>query len=235
MKSCLEKIDLKQCVLCGSVEDLTGEHKVKASILKLEHGNKAAYFFGKDDYYQPKIAQSPKSKEFHFDYKICKNCNSARTQNADKAFHDLHVYMRSPEVDDKFKSDSPNCPNLFFSNTDWLNVCRYFAKIMCCYIADSGGPRLNRVASFAMGTSNTNPINLDISAGDPSIGIATGFVALVFDQYKTLVTKIEVTQNIKSVKYHFFIELDFFESLELKELCPEIILSALSDIEKHGN
>ncbi|MEP5633930.1 MAG: hypothetical protein ABJP79_18790 [Tateyamaria sp.] len=79
-----------ECLLCGSVGALTGEHKIKASLLKSEFGKRHMVMAGKST---PKILQSPRSKSAHFDAKICRECNSSRTQKGDRAFDQLHMEL----------------------------------------------------------------------------------------------------------------------------------------------
>ena len=230
MKTSVEEIDPKRCVLCGSAEKLSGEHKVKASIFKLENGSGAAYFLGKGDCFRPKIAQSLKSKEYHFDSKICATCNSDRTQNADRAFHNLHVHMRKIYDAGKPLTDSSYRPNYRVSLDEERDIFRYFAKLLCCYIADSGGPRLTRIASYAMGMSNLNPINLKISSDGFSDIIKMGEVEFAFQGGGRTVTQIQKTHNLKGIQYHFSFSLGIFESAELDCFYPEIVDRALSEM-----
>ena len=66
-----------ECCLCGSPENLTGEHKIKASLLRSEFGtsNMVIGKFG-DPASRPRLAQSAKSKAMHFASRLCIPCNT---------------------------------------------------------------------------------------------------------------------------------------------------------------
>jgi hypothetical protein len=60
------------CCLCGSTENLTGEHKVKRTALSQEFGSATmAIGVAGDEKSKLRYAQSPKSKAFHFEAKLC--------------------------------------------------------------------------------------------------------------------------------------------------------------------
>lgn len=128
------------CCLCGSTSDLTGEHKLKGAILKREFSNKRMVIFSSSCENFEKL-QSPKAKRLHFDAKLCKLCNSTRTQPADREFDAFHKL-----AEERIRSGQE--PVLAFSDSrygidseGYLNLFRYFAKILCCHIAAVGGPR----------------------------------------------------------------------------------------------
>ena len=41
---------------------------------------------------------------------------------------------------------------------------RYFAKILCCFLAEVGGPKSRSLSAFALGRSDQNPVFLEIRA-----------------------------------------------------------------------
>ena len=120
-----ERITEGECVLCGATANLTGEHKIKASLIRHEFGSRTTVFLGKDG---PKFAQSPKSKVYHFKSKICQACNSSRTQAGDHAFDLLHrclVRLRDEGSELTNESHTPNCT---FPDCVEADYFRYFAK-----------------------------------------------------------------------------------------------------------
>ena len=149
-----EKLNEGECLLCSSVGSLTGEHKIKASLLKNEFGSRKTKFFGIDG---PKILQSSKSKRVHFNSKICMDCNSSRTQAGDRAFDRLHFGLKKLQALGAELTDGNNHPNCGLSVEDTTDYFRYFAKIICCFLAEVGGPRSRSLSAFARGLSNNNP------------------------------------------------------------------------------
>jgi hypothetical protein len=86
------------CCLCGSTENLTGEHKVKRTALSQEFGSATmAIGVAGDEKSKLRYAQSPKSKAFHFEAKLCARCNGTRTQPADREFDRVHMRALSEE------------------------------------------------------------------------------------------------------------------------------------------
>jgi len=78
-------------LLCGSIGELTGEHKVKASAIRSQFKTeKMVIGVSGDAERKFRPAQGPKSKEFHFESRICKQCNNRRTQPADREFDQFH-------------------------------------------------------------------------------------------------------------------------------------------------
>ena len=156
--------DLTKCILCGSTMYLTREHKIKASGLRHVFGSDtlSVVTHGDEKLERPKYAQSTNSKHLKFKSKLCRGCNSERTQPADRAFDELrqavthHLEMQG-KIDDAAMSDL--LPEDDAQRTD---LFRYFAKILCCQIADAGGPVPVEIANFAIGRSDVNPINIQV-------------------------------------------------------------------------
>lgn len=116
---------------------------------------------------KPRSAQGPKSRAFHFSAPVCAECNSSRTQASDREFDRFHLLVSEAIA----RGDSPESVFSFseydLDSEKYLNVFRYFAKILCCHVAESGGPRPFVVSEFSIGESNWNVISLHIDA-DPT-------------------------------------------------------------------
>lgn len=81
------------CCLCGATEGLSGEHKIKASEIRTEFGaNKMVMGrFGEGRANLRKV-QGAKSKNLRFAAKICRKCNSERTQAANRECDRFHAF-----------------------------------------------------------------------------------------------------------------------------------------------
>ncbi len=204
------------CCLCGSTSNLTGEHKFKRSILKKEFSGQlmAIGTFGGTGF---RHAQGPKSKQLHFDARLCSLCNGTRTQPADREFDAFH--KRAADL-----ARSGQEPNLAFSDSGYeigsekyLNVFRYFAKILCCHIAEVGGPRPTSLSKFAIGDSDRNIVSLRVqkdqlfdklSSEIPDLRFAShGGLIVRVGKRTGLPTKFQSTLNFGPVNYEFFISL----------------------------
>lgn len=231
-----------ECALCGSTESLTGEHKIKASLIKQEFQNRPASFFGKDTTRRPKLAQGPKSKIYHFNSKICVHCNASATQRADTAFDRLHLSMKQLYESGCELTDENHRPNHSEPADSELDTFRYFAKILCCFMAESGGPRPTPVALFAIGKLHDNPVFLRITKDEEyektliaygSDGFAQhGGLRLTFDNKKRRVNSIVSSLAIGGISYEFWVQLSWFASTELRLCYPEFVETALKNIEK---
>lgn len=158
------KADMRFCCLCGQSGSLTGEHKVKASALRAEFGTSPMVIghFGDPSSYRD--ARGPKSKQFHFEARLCDRCNNERTQPADQAFDRLNARAKALMDAGKDPANAFAAEAFGVETADYINVFRYFSKLLCCHIADSGGRVPPQLAAFAMGRNAINPIRLSIDA-----------------------------------------------------------------------
>lgn len=235
-----EPLNEGQCLLCGAVGSQTGEHKIKASLLKGEFGGRKMVMAGKD---APKILQSPRSKHAHFDAKICKECNSVRTQAADRAFDQLHQGLKKLRAEGKQLTDSKNHPNCALSPRDSADSFRYFAKVVCCFLAEVGGPRSRSISRFALGFTDNNPIFLRISKDEQYEKILSeletdgfaqhGGLMFRFDGKKKWVQSIESSLSVGGIRYDFWVQLRWLAKLELHFRYGQIVREALSNLEQN--
>lgn len=158
-----EPNSMDACCLCGATENLTGEHKIKASALRSEFGQDRMTI-GTDGTPEEELrhAQGPKSEQFHFKARLCRDCNSKVTQPADREFEQFHREARG-------LFDNGKDPMLAFKlarytpgAAPYLNVFRYFAKLLCCHMADVAAPRRHLMTRFARGESDLNCIWLSV-------------------------------------------------------------------------
>ena len=233
-----ERLNEGECLLCRATESLTGEHKIKASLLKDEFGSRQTILVGKD---APKILQSPRSKKAHFAAKICMNCNSSRTQAGDRAFDQLHRGLKESLAKGEELTDSNNHPNCELSPKDSADSFRYFAKVICCFLAEVGGPRSRSLSAFALGLSDKNPIFLHISedkqyeanlAEMDTKGFAQhGGLKFRFDDEKKWVQSIESSLSVGGISYEFWVQLRWLQKLELKFKFGQLVSNASANLE----
>lgn len=174
--------------------------------------------------------QGPKSKNLHFQAKICRQCNSERTQDADREFDKFHALVRA-------KLEAGSDPASVFEleryaegSPAYLNVFRYFAKLLCCHIGDVMGPRSVRLARFAISELDANCIWLSIDRdvvhqefsrvhGEHQYAAHGGLI--VYGHKKTgEATGFHSTLTIGPVRYVYFMRLGWIEKLELRLLHP---------------
>ena len=131
-----------ECWICREKGN-TGEHLIKASDLRSYFGDisqKMPLYFHTSEKKNIPIG-SLKSKRLKSDALICNKCNSARTQQYDKAWKSLSIYLRSnwPQV---HKSRKVKLADVFPGSIreSMLYVHLYFVKLFGCRIVESGAP-----------------------------------------------------------------------------------------------
>jgi hypothetical protein len=215
------------CCLCGSTEDLTGEHKIKASALRAEFGaDRMVIGLDGNPSDQMKPVQGVKSKALRFTARMCGSCNNARTQGADREFDCFHQAARelmakrgNPKLvfaDDRYRVGSDA----------YLNLFRYFAKLLCCQIAEIGAPRPLHMSRFAIGQSSANCVWLDVDEDwtykqtsaevGPHQYAAHGGLVIYGDKKTGGANAFHSTLTVGSLRYIFFLRLNWLERLELR-------------------
>jgi hypothetical protein len=204
----------QQCCLCGSPHNLTGEHKFKASALRsLFKGSPmvVGQFAGSSI---PRNAQGPRSQAFHFAARMCENCNSTTTQGPDREFDRFRKRMDAIDYDTADPSAVFDDDRYSGGSDAYLNVFRYFAKILSCHVAESGGPRPIEVTNFARGVSDRNVILLNIDfdptyrawseiSGDHGYA-AHGGLKVPMDKDTRLPTGFQTSLSFGPVRYTFW-------------------------------
>lgn len=214
------------CCLCGSTSDLTGEHKIKASALRAEFGAAQMAIGRSPDPRGPmRFAQGPKSKALHFEARICGPCNSARTQAADLEFDRFHQAVRAALDKNQDPAGIFDDPRYEIGSEPYLNVFRYFAKLLCCHLAESGGPRPLPLALFAIGTISVNGVSLSIDRDWTYERVSEEFGPMQYAAHGGLVvyghkvlghaTGFHSTLTLGPLQYVFFCELLWPAQLEL--------------------
>lgn len=222
----------ENCCLCGATEYLSGEHKIKASAIRAEFGADKMVIgrFGKS-FENVRSVQGPKSKHLHFDAKICRKCNSERTQAADREFDMFHTLARAKLEDGKDPISVFELDQYAEGSPAYQNVFRYFAKLLCCHIGSIQGPRPVRLARFALSELDANCIWLSIDRdvvhqefsqahGEHQYAGHGGLV--VYGHKKTgSATGFHSTLTIGPVRYVYFMRFSWAEQLELCLLHPK--------------
>jgi len=220
------------CCLCGAAEDLSGEHKIKASAIRAEFGTDKMVIgrFG-ETFENVRSVQGPKSKNLHFEAKICRKCNSERTQAADREFDRFHALVRAKLEGGEDPSSVFELEQYAEGSPAYLNVFRYFAKLLCCHIGDVQGPRPVRLARFAISELDANCVWLSIDRdvvyqefsqvhGEHQYAAHGGLA--VYGHKKTGgATGFHSTLTIGPVRYVYFMRFGWAEQLELRVLHPK--------------
>lgn len=220
-----------RCCLCNSKTELTGEHKIKAAALKNEFGKQKLQLFRSDNLLEQGLfIQSTKSKHLKFEKSICGKCNSSRTQAADIEFDRFRglvegLLNKGDDLNTAFKQKR------YVENREaYLNVLRYFAKLLCCQAAAAQAPIPKRVSRFAISTSDDNPILVSIDRnwerqqiahvlGSCQYASHGGF--LVFgDPTSEALHRLHSSFTIGLIQYAYWIHLEQTEESELKRLHP---------------
>ncbi|MHA6195436.1 hypothetical protein ACX3YG_13805 [Pseudomonas wadenswilerensis] len=226
MKIFFESYQPKSCCLCGSSNASTGEHKIKSSALREIFGREAMIISDIQQSSPPRMAQGPKSREFHFSARMCALCNSSRTQPADREFVKFNKLISRHFAEGVSPSEVFTLTQYTPNSEGYLNVFRYFAKILCCQIAESSGPRPIQLSKFATGEIERNTVTLIIDA-DPvyttyckSIGehkyAAHGGLIVPFNAKTHIPTSFLSSITLGAVRYTFRADFGVMAGLALR-------------------
>nr|WP_321269659.1 hypothetical protein [uncultured Tolumonas sp.] len=248
----LQKFHRDCCCLCGDNSKPTREHKIKASALRKVFGSDSLVI-GRIGETKMKLAQSANSNRLKFNIPICELCNTARTQKADKEFDRFHQYSLEQI---KYGKDPLSIFDwdLYTKDSEpYLNIFRYFAKLLCCHLAELNGPIPIALAQFAIGEIQHNCIWLEIKA-DPTyqqfsheLGehayAAHGGLIVYGDKQSHGPNAFHSSLTIGPVQYVYHMRLHHFEINELKsdfriffDWCvskvEEAIVNPISELER---
>ncbi len=238
----LQRFPISCCCLCGSSEKLTGEHKIKASALRKEFGKEAlAIGVSGSKEQRMKSAQSANSKHLKFNVSICEACNTSRTQQADREFDHFHeLAMKKVECNEdplsifdmeRYSKDS----------APYLNVFRYFAKLLCCHIAEVNGPIPTTLAEFVIEENSFNRIWLEVKI-DPTYHYVLSYIdelqyaahggLIVYgDKNTSEANAFHSTITVGPLQYVFHIRLENFEKMEIRDNYPDFLEWCKSKVE----
>lgn len=222
---------MRQCCLCGGSVKLTGEHKIKASALRQEFGETELYVAQLDvENARPKLAQSTQSKHLKFNVPVCEECNTHRTQRADREFDNFHKLSSNLLVCGQEPADVFSDSKYEEGTPAFLNVFRYFAKLLCCHMAEVEAPRPIRLSRFAIGLSHHNPVWLAVhkdwtysqmkdQISEHQYAAHGGLI--VYGQKDTgSANAFHSTLTVGPIQYVFFMRLAGLELMELRALHP---------------
>lgn len=218
--------DPERCCVCGSADDLSGEHKVKASTIRSLFSGEPMMIGSFDGESRPRLAQSSKSKAFHFGSKVCGVCNSTRTQAGDIEFARFDEAARALLEKGMDPGGVFDDPRYTVGSGPYLDVFRYLAKALACQIAEVGGPRISALVDFAIGRSDANPIRLALGpdakfrfwfegTGDPEFA-GHGGLGTEFSKRTGLVAGFTSSLTHGPLRYEFSIGFNWLVGLALR-------------------
>ncbi|WP_375428429.1 hypothetical protein [uncultured Sphingomonas sp.] len=230
-----------RCCLCGSADDLTGEHKIKATTLRSLFGNETMMIGHFNGTSRPRLAQSATSKAVHFRVRLCGPCNSTRTQAADVEFARFDDLARRLQCEGADPASAFDDPRYAVGSAAYLNVFRYLAKLLACHIAEVGGPRLRALTDFALSRSDMNVVRLSINAdpdfqrwfeatGDPQFA-GHGGLGIDFSRSTRRPKAIYTSLSHGPLRYRFSVAFGFGVALALRLLHPEFYQRSLASFE----
>lgn len=171
-------------------------------------------------------AQGPRAKALQFEPSICHLCNSSRTQQADREFDRLHRRVQESFYKKENLSTAFNEERYHLGSQPYLNVFRYFAKLLCCHIAVSEGPRPIHMSRFATGEIHANCVWLNIRSdwgykntskqlGSHSYAAHGGLVVYA-ERTDGQPTAFHSTLTVGPIQYVFHSRLNWFERTALR-------------------
>ena len=166
----------------------------------------------------PRPAQGPKSQAFHFSARVCAFCNNTSTQASDIEFDQFHAQVAEHLAEGIDPASLFSLPRYAVGSEPYLNVFRYFAKLLCCHVAESCGPRALALSEFAIGKTKQNPVFLHIDA-DPTYAAYSatsgeyqfaghGGLIVPMDAKTELPTSFRSSLTLGAVRYIFWVSYE---------------------------
>ncbi|WP_296218493.1 hypothetical protein [Pseudomonas sp. UBA2684] len=238
----LQRFPITSCCLCGSSEKLTGEHKIKASALRKEFGREALVIgTAGPTKSKTKSAQSANSKHLKFNVSICEACNTSRTQQADREFDNFHDLALEKVKINEDPSSVFEMDRYSEGSEPYLNVFRYFAKLLSCHIAQVNAPIPIMLAKFAIGESAFNRIWLWVKTDPtyhqalPYIGehqyAAHGGLIVYGDKNTNEPNAFHSTITVGPIQYVFHTRLAPTEKIEILEKYPDFLAWCITKVQ----
>jgi hypothetical protein len=227
--------EIDQCWICGSKDNPTREHKFKASDIRRQYGDETM-FIGRDEDngFSSRRAQGPNSKHLKFVSAICHHCNSTRTQASDRAYEQFIRTIETERDPEKASQRAYSCLERIAGSNEYINLFRYFGKLLGCHMADIGAPIPTHLSKFAAKKTNANRIWL---AAQPDYGYADmvsrigkdgpysahGGLVVITKKPKLLPTRLHSTSTVGAVQFVFHLNLTPFEVAEMRLRYPRFI------------
>lgn len=172
---------------------------------------------------RPKVAQGPKADTLKFEATICNACNSAVTQESDRAY-DAFIQQFAGTQDDA--SIEAVFSDLAQDEARARPVFRYFAKLLGCHLADLGAPIPRRLVDFVLCRSEQNCIWLQVRRDPayeamsqlvPDLSYAAhGGLAVTTTKPRLDPRRLHSSLTIGPIQFVYWLVLHPLEVLELK-------------------
>ncbi|WP_172274520.1 hypothetical protein [Caulobacter sp. RHG1] len=224
-----EPFNAKACSLCGSTAEPTGEHKLKASQIRAEFDGHKMFIREQGGVARP--VRGPKSQELCFDRPMCGPCNNATTQPADKEFDRLVAAARALIADGQEPGLALIDPRYAPGSEPYLNLFRFFAKMLCAHLAEVEAPRPVHMSAFALGLNATNCVWLQVDHDWEYARASEAFGDHPYAAHGGLVVYGHIasgeprafhsTVSIGALRFVFWSRLTLFERLALRWRHPK--------------
>ncbi len=154
-----------KCWICEDSAN-SNEHKFKASGIKKMFGKQFSVPMIFKTGEKEKKLQGPNSQLLKFSRNICRTCNNELTQEHDKAFDSLISTVL--EQYDYIYNDNQFSVETFYSEKweiNYLNLFKYFAKIIGCRLNENGfSEKTENLSRFIKGEIDNMFISLSFEA-----------------------------------------------------------------------
>jgi hypothetical protein len=234
-----------QCWICGSIGKLTREHKFKASALKEHYGSSPRPLFvvkGGLEAIDAKEAQSLQSKRLKFGPSICERCNSHTSQASDHAFDSFR--NRLTELGNNQSAVERIWQTVEFKEgtKNYLDVFRYFAKLLGCHLHEANYPIPLRLSRFVGRQSDINCLWLEAKLdgdyeevclltgpNDPAPYAAQGGLVVICKKPKLIPVAMSSSVSFGPIQFAFQYRWTLLERLIMRFRFPDFLSECVSE------
>ena len=227
--------DKLQCWICGSKDNPTREHKFKASDIRRHYGRQTMYVAREEeDGFRSLHAQGPNSKHLKFESVICHHCNSTLTQASDRAYDQFVQVVGSESQAEIASQRAYEYLEDAKGSEEYINLFRYFAKLLGCHLADMAAPVPTHLSKFVAREIDRNCIWLGVQpdhgyadmvsrVGSHGPYVAHGGLIVITKKPKLLPTRFHSTSTVGPIQFVYYYNLTLPELLEMRIRHPSFI------------
>lgn len=223
----LSKPSTGTCWICGSPAT-THEHKFKASDIRRLFGSDLMFVHRNgDDIALARAARGPRSAHLKYSSPICERCNSATTQESDRAYDKFITHIENEGATESAISSAFSLPEFQKSGESYIPLFRYFAKLIGCHLADIDAPIPTHLSKFVRKASARNCIwlatrpNPEIQRRaangneDDTRYAAHGGLVVITKEPKLRPVRLHTTLSVGAIQFVFTYVYTIFEKWEM--------------------
>jgi len=171
-----------------------------------------------------KDAQGSKSDAFKFQSQICAACNGHVTQESDLQYAKLINLMLSSDTQKSLASESGALKTRCSGPISELQVSRYLAKLIGCWLAESGAPIPKSLSALVRGVCSRNSLSYSVANSTiyPEVDelgrplLAHSGLSVISKSQGGLIRRYLSGHSVGAIRFDYAYHLTVAEALEIQ-------------------